>query len=271
MTLGRHRFWHGIVAVALVGAGGCGLSDYQSRMDAQRERVLQFDEANRLLDDPINMPKLEYQDPKEGTQQEKAAWPFDVFLRLPKGSGITFKDKIVSPYDPNFVVFRYASFTPGAYNFFLAASRVADPNQKEPEPGKYAPNAFLNFVKTAMEIHYASTYKVQPLLDQTTKPVFRDVKVVTAYPNPDAPTTVRFSFFTYTDERNTQVLAKDRNAFDVYYHEKGGKQVCFVVHRPLQSANSASLKTAVETSLGTLDISSEAGRKRSEHRKAKTP
>lgn len=269
MQSGRYLYWIGIFTLVLIGASGCGLSDYQSRMDAQRERVQQFDEANRLLDDPVNVPKIEFQDPKETNPQQKSAWPFDVFLRLPKGSGVSPKDNIT--FADNFVVFRYASFTPGAYNFFVAAARIADDNQKEPEPGKYTRTGFLSYVKPAMDIYYANTYKIPAVLAQTTKVASKEVKVVTAYPNPEAPATVKFSFFTYTDEANTQVLAKDRSAFDVYYHEKAGKQLCLIVHRPLQSANAASLKTAIETSLGTLDLTSEVSKKRSEHRKAKSP
>src|SRR5439155_9457336 len=84
----------GLAVIALTGASGCGLSEYQSRMDEQRTRLQNFDDNNRLLDDPIDMPRLKLKD-KDGNPGEKLAWP-DVFLRLPKGYATTPKDK--DPY-----------------------------------------------------------------------------------------------------------------------------------------------------------------------------
>jgi hypothetical protein len=37
-------------------AGGCGLADYEKRMDAQRGRLLVIDEENRYLGEMLKLP-----------------------------------------------------------------------------------------------------------------------------------------------------------------------------------------------------------------------
>ena len=72
--------WRLLFGLFILSVSGCGLSDYESRMDAQRARVQKFDDANNRLGDPIAMPMIQV---KGGAAQP--AWPFDIFLRLPKG------------------------------------------------------------------------------------------------------------------------------------------------------------------------------------------
>lgn len=249
-----------IALVVLIGASGCGLSDYQSRMDAQRRRVQEFDEANRLLDDPIDVPRIQYRDPKETTPSERAAWDFEMFLRLPQGYATMPRDK--APYHNFF--FRYFGGSEGGLGIFIAAAKVAD---KEEEFGKYSLATFRSYVKPALEDYYLQRYKIHYLLQEKNKPEKKEFKVVTAYPNPEAPAKIAYTTFTYTDEGNK--AQKDHIAFDVYLHERSGKQVCLVVHRPLQSANAAKLKASIEASLGSLDVTFEAGTKRAEYKKAK--
>jgi len=251
----------GIALIVLIGASGCGLSDYQSRMDAQRRRVQEFDEANRLLDDPIDVPRIQIRDPKENTQIERAAWDFDIFLRLPQGYSTTARDK--GPYN-NFL-FRYFGGSEGGLGIFIAAAKVTD---KEQEFGKYSPATFRGYVKPALEDYYLKKYKAHYPLREKYNPDKKEFKVVTAYPNAEAPAKISYTTFTYTDEGN-KIPKEDPTAFDVYLHEKSGKQVCIVVHRPLQPANAAKLKASIEACLGSLDITFEAATKRAEYRKAK--
>jgi hypothetical protein len=255
----------GIALFVLIGAGGCGLSDYQSRMDAQRLRVEEFDECNRLLDDPIDMPRIQFRDAKENTESERAAWDFEIFLRLPQGYGATVKEKIAFP--DNFAVFRYAGGSEGASNIFVAAARVAEPEKKEPEFGKYTTEVFLSYVKPALEDYYRRNFKAQVFPQQKSNEAAKEVKAVAAYPDPTGPGKISYTNFTYADEGNAQV--KDRHAFDVYLHKRAGKQVCIVFQRPLQPANAAKLRTSIEACLGSLDVTLEAATKRAEYRKAK--
>src|SRR5579872_252464 len=82
-----------LFGLLVLSAAGCGLSDYQNRMDAQRARIQKFDDAHQALGDPIDIPTL----PGKGP-----SWPFDVYVRLPKSYVV---DK--QPYGSNFGFFRY--------------------------------------------------------------------------------------------------------------------------------------------------------------------
>jgi hypothetical protein len=251
----------GIALVVLIGASGCGLADYQSRMDAQRRRVQEFDEANRLLDDPIDVPRIQLRDAKENTQTERAAWDFEIFLRLPQGYTTTPRDN--APYKNFF--FRYFGGSEGSLGIFIAAARVAD---KEQEFGRYSPATFRSYVKPALEDYYFKKYNAKLQLQEKNKPDKKEFKVVTAYPNPEAPAKISYTTFTYTDEGN-KGRKEDPTAFDVYVHERSGKQVCVVVQRPLQPASAAKLKASIEACLGSLDVTFEAATKRAEYKKAK--
>src|SRR5262245_4545061 len=62
---------------------GCGLSDYESRIDQERIRVKIFDEENKVLGDLIDRP-YDVVKIAEGKEILTQIWPFDVFLRVPK-------------------------------------------------------------------------------------------------------------------------------------------------------------------------------------------
>src|SRR5437870_5684245 len=100
------RWW---VVFLWIGVAGCGLSDYEKRMD-KHQRIVALDETSKLLEDPIEMPMLK----KPGSKDDfEAAWPFDVYLRLPKGFGTTVKEQDKKAYDfttPLFV--RYSNNEP---------------------------------------------------------------------------------------------------------------------------------------------------------------
>ncbi len=248
-------------AAMLIGASGCGLGDYQRRMDEQRARVQDFDEANRVLDDPVERPKIQIPEKLDAPATETPAWPFDPFLRLPKGYGTTFKDK--GPYNNFF--FRYTGGREGAHAVFLAAASVVDPKGKE-EFGSYMSATFLSYVKPALERYLLDTYKAPIALKEKAKPERREVKVVTPYPDPAGISKLSYTLHTYTDEGNANL--KEHTAFDCYVHERGGRQMCIAVHRPLQPSSGA-LKTSIEASLGSLDITPDAAAKRAEYKKAK--
>jgi hypothetical protein len=260
--------WSGLMLL-LIGASGCGLSDYQNRMDAQRKRVQDFDEFNRLLGDPIEMPMVPNQKPKDPAKDDEkedaAAWPFDLFLRLPKGYGSTPKDK--TPYYDPFPFYRYAGGSEGAIDLFVAAAWVTEP-KKDDVYLKYSPVNFRIFIQRALEKYYLKTNKIDYVFQEKRKTQKRepDFKVVTPYADPDNPPKVTYSYLLYTDEENKK--APEHSAFDVYIHEQAGKQVCIVVHRPLQPAN-AELTKSIEACLGSLDVSKDAANKRAQAKKAK--
>lgn len=244
----------------LLGASGCGLSDYHDRMDAQRKRIQAFDETHALLDDP-----LEHQQ-SDGEKDEKAGWPFEFFLRLPKGFGTTPRDK--TQYLKDFAMFHYTGTEPGV-SMFVAASAVADPKDPKTEvKGRYLPGNFRIFVRLALEGFYEKNRKIKYTFQESAQPIKTEFLAFTAYPDPAKPAKVVYTHqYTYTDEGNTKLA--EHIAFDVYIHEAAGKQVCIVVHRPVRPTER--LTKSIEACLGTLDVSSDAGHKRAQFKKTKGP
>ena len=244
------------IAAALIVASGCGLSDYQSRMDAQRVRVQEFDESNVLLDDPLDMPTMQIND------KDKAAWLFDVYLRLPSNYGTQPKDK--DPHGKPFPFFRFAGGKEGAHGIFVTAAFIVGDPKGDDEWGKYHTASFGLNIKNALERYYSAINKTTNRLQEVARSQ-KDVKLVGAYPDPDKGVKTTFQHIVYSDAQNKQI--KDHSAFDVYIYETSLKQVCIVVHRPMNVASPIALNKSIEACLGSLDVSNEAGSKRSQFKK----
>jgi hypothetical protein len=257
--------------VVALGLTGCGLSEYQSKMDAQRVRVLEFDATNSLLDDPLEM----VMQPTKGEKGElQPAWPFDFYLRLPRGFTLN-----KTPYYQNFSFYRFAGNEPG-YNLFIVAALVAEPSpdaKVEPKEkfGEYIAKNFHRYVRGGIDDYYFKTYKSDANFRLNASKLFLPsdekmkyekitVKMFTAIT--DFPTKIVYDYIAYSDKDNKEV--KDHSAFRVYFHEEGGKQFCLVVQRPLRLQNEAFDKS-IEACLGTLDITADAANKRAQYKKAK--
>ena len=255
---------HCLIAILLIGASGCGLSDYQSRMDAQRARVQEFDEINRILDDPVEMAMIPN---KGGATDQQAAWPFDFYLRLPRG--YTF---VRTPYFTNFSCYRYQGSEPG-YNIFLAAAFVAAP--KGPEKfGVYQTENFRRYVWLAIDDYYLKTNKADPYFMANKAKVFlppdkviyeqRGLRMFT--PHSDATGTIPYESVAFSDRNNK--LVKNHSEFRCYFHNEAGKQVAVVFQYPLGFQNELYEKS-IKACLGTLDVGSEVASKREQFKKLK--
>ncbi|MSQ95061.1 MAG: hypothetical protein EXR98_10975 [Gemmataceae bacterium] len=236
-----------LLLFALFAACGCGLSDYQNRMDAQSKRVQEFDDANKILGDPIANPK--FQPPQ--VKDEGTAWPFEIYLRLPQGFDDKPKDK--APYADPFPCFRYASGD-ATVNIFVVAAKVAEANAK-PELRHYTPAKFRTLIREALDEFYAKTYRTTSALQVKTKPRTVEKKAVAAYPDGSS---ISYEHVQYADAGNT----KNRSIFDVYIRDRYGKQVAIVVHQIVQQGGADHFTTSIDACLGTLDASSEAAGKR---------
>jgi hypothetical protein len=263
---------------------GCGMSDYQDRMDQQRNRVARFDELNNRLSDPIEMPKFVIlKDPEAGEKSEKKefpAWDFEVFLRLPKGFASTAKDRIqvegeklrmwglyIADSAPDsFPCFRFLREGDNLHQILIAAWPLEKPAPKETL--KHTAENFRENVEAAIFRHYEQTYKTswKPAPKGPSK--LESFETVTPYPDPAKPLQVTFQKQRYTDESNPRKA--DRWAYDVYISEQGGKQVAIVVHWPLQAKDNGEMEKSISACLGTLDVSPDAIAKRAAFRKYKS-
>lgn len=64
-----------LVALPALMLAGCGVADYEKKMQDAEVRVGRFDDENKLLGDPLVLPP----------HKDKEGPPIDVFLRPPKG------------------------------------------------------------------------------------------------------------------------------------------------------------------------------------------
>jgi len=248
-----------LASIALACIVGCGVSDYERQMDKQRQRIQEFDDTNRLLDDPIENPLM----PAAGVKAEAPAWPFEFFLRLPKGYALVPREKddkalVVTP----FPLLRYSSSEAGS-SLFVAAAIV--PKTKDDKANE-ATERFRTLVRLALEAYYAKAIGVK--LAFPDKLPIQSIEVTRFVTNSAAPEgRVAYDVITYTDKHN--ILAKQHVAFQAYFHKDGDRHVCIVAHRPLATIADPAFRKGLEACLGTLDLSNEASGRRSQFLRAK--
>jgi hypothetical protein len=79
----RQQAHVGLLALALLGLAGCGLGEYEQRMDEEAARLKIYDEENEYLGDPLQMPQsLPSADGKLPPPPD--LYRMGVFLRAPK-------------------------------------------------------------------------------------------------------------------------------------------------------------------------------------------
>lgn len=247
----RHK-WR---ALWLIAVSGCGLGEYERTMDEQRTRVAQFDERAKLLDDPIEIPTMTRAKTKEVTP----AWPFDFILRLPKGYSALPKDD--KNYFLDFPCFRYTGGTEGEKSIFVAAALVGIP--KGQEEGKYTSEVFRQYVRSALAEYHFKINRTRLLDEGSGKYQTFRYHQFSAYPK-DAPI-LAYDWTEYRDELGSR--PSEHTTFDVYIHTDGGKQVAVAVHRLLRPANQDAIHTAFQTSLSTLDVTSDIAKRRAAFKK----
>ena len=248
-----------ILGLLVLGAGGCGLSEYEARMDKQRERVAKFDELNRLLDAPIEMPVVQTAVAKDKVEA-RPAWPFDLFLRLPRGYGTSMKDK--NPHNKLFPMVRYAGGDVGM-NVLVVAALVQEPKTPDnPAKHLYEPRSFRAQLRLALAEFCSRTSKIELSFSEKSRYQTHDVAVLTPYPE-TAPT-IRYEFGQHAVPRITVPCT-----FEVYLREEAGKQVAIIFQRATQlpAVNADAFNKSVAACLGTLDISAEAAGRRGAFKK----
>lgn len=244
--------------VLLFALAGCGLSDYEGRMDAQRARVQFLDEENRNLGDVIERPFFIAQD------QKQPFWPFDVFLRLPQGISGAVKDNSQFVGD-NLSLFRYGGAE--GYNVFVAAGGIYEPardgKEAKIEAGEWPKPAFRNNVREALRDYYRKQYKVDlPMPDFNKLSAYAvEPKDETGKPLPK----IGYEAVRFTDQNNPTI--KDHSEFRVYFHEQPGKQVAVIYQFPVSRSTDQALNAALDWSLKSLDISPAADFKRQQFKK----
>jgi hypothetical protein len=116
------RFQPGILILAAWSllSGGCGLSDYEERMNNTRKKLdafeLSYRKEKQYLAGPLVLP-TEKRRGKDGNWIEEQELPFDIFLRPPLGI------RTETPKQLRFkLLYQYEGSSPGILRVFLAAT-----------------------------------------------------------------------------------------------------------------------------------------------------
>src|SRR5215510_11925 len=126
---------------------GCGLSDYEKRMDEQRERLKLFDEESALLYDIIDMPK------GKDAYGNEIKVPFEVLLRLPAGFSGRFEGPKAVYSSAKLPLYRFSSGKPDVNVLAAWALAAAKADEVLPEDCR-------NRVRGALQDYITRTYSV---------------------------------------------------------------------------------------------------------------
>ncbi len=106
-----------VLALCLPLSAGCGLSEYEDRMEREQKRVNYIDEENKHLEGtPLKLPEKKSDDKKP---DEKEAGP-ELFFRPPKGFATTAEPK------PTGILIRFGAGSAKGFEYLLVAVERTD-------------------------------------------------------------------------------------------------------------------------------------------------
>lgn len=226
-------------ALGLLAGGltGCGLSDYEKRMDEQRARLELFDEEAKLLSDIIEIPR------GKDAYGNEIKVPFDIFLRFPKPVTATFRGPKAIYFGENKQpLFRYEGKTD--MNVLTAWANVASPTGK-PAEGEVVPADFRARVREGIMDYIFREYRMSAVPPEFTD-LKKDVRQTT---REGRPTTLEFEAIVFDDPRRTEP-----SRFFVFFHTQKYRQAVVIYQLAAQQANDRAALHAVDVSLKTLEI-----------------
>ncbi|MCI0681848.1 MAG: hypothetical protein L0Y71_07065 [Gemmataceae bacterium] len=237
MRASRSMLFALLLAALLGASAGCGLADYEKRMDEQRARLELYDEENKLLGAPLDKPRGK--DPYGNDIKV----PFDVFLRVPKRIARSFRGAEMMYHSASKQpLYRYAGR--GDFNVFIAMAQVAAPTTK-PAAGDAAPEEFRARVREALMEYISREYRMS-----VNPPDFADLKKDTRKATRDGqPRTLDFDATVFDDPRR-----QEPSRFFVFFLTQKFRQAAVIYQMPVQAAVATGLHE-MDLSLKTLDLS----------------
>jgi hypothetical protein len=231
---------------------GCGLSDYERRMDEQREKMRAFDEEVLVLGDLIEMP---YQ--LDAKNRKVPLIPFDMFLRMPKGVSGKFGGPGATYTYANQPLFRYSS-NQTDFNVFVAGAKVLDKKSKTPpKDDQVSPDDFRFRVRGGLQDFFSRQHGVGLQIPDDTKlkkerrSAFRK----------GAMRTLEFESMEIEDPR-----VQNPSKLYIFFHSWVDRQAAVIYQVPKAKADATFTKT-MDISLKTLEVSPLASQLRSAFRK----
>jgi hypothetical protein len=236
---------------------GCGLGDYEGRMDAERARVKLFDDENRLLGEMAEQPVEKVKD-KDAGEVDRPVWPFEVFLRLPQGISGKIAGRYHGLISPPVPLFRYGA--KDGLNVFIAAGLVAERTKENIYKANEWPSEdFRQNVRSGIREYYKKEYSFIP------QNILRDAQPAKERKQPQSwrgENRPPLDFDKSTGNDSDNKLAKENSQFELYYHRLANRQVALIFQIPQKLANEKQTLDAIDLCLKSLDISDKAPERR---------
>jgi hypothetical protein len=232
-----------LAALMVVLLCGCGLADYEKRMDEQRERLRILDEEATLLGDLIDLPS------GKDMYGNQVKVPFEIFLRLPRSVSGAYTGAKAIYYSAKQPLYRY--YGKGDMNVFVAWAKVPDKNAK-PLEDEVRPEDFRDRVRGGLQDFITREYRLNaspPEFDQLKKDrrtVVRDGR----------KRVLDFESLMFDDPR-----AQTPSRFIVYVQQWSDRQAAVIYQAPVQQVDQQYMRI-VDISLRTLEITGIAKQQR---------
>ena len=211
----------GAALLLTAGALGCGLGDYEERIDRQHTRIKLFDEEVKALGDAIALPG------KKENNKDVPAWPFDVFLRLPRGTN----SAPAGPYTglgARLPVYLYGKSSTGL-NTLVAAGFVAQKNKEGAyKVNEWTPEDFRRELLLGLKDFYSKQYGF--FLDIRPSLTFRPERRTPHGPDGEPNSPIPFEAAEITDDTIKEV--KGNSVFLIYHYLAGNRQVGIIYQVP---------------------------------------
>lgn len=271
-----------LVVASLLCVGGCGLADYEKRIDDQKAYLQLVDEENELLGTPLEMPTRAVKDDKgilrmiAPLQVEFFLRPINVFatkynlVEVETKLGTTVSKGISSKYkadDPPFTyeglpIFRYEG--PKGFNVLATTAFVA-PDKKDSRQlpaGALKVKDFQQRVRGALADYFQKqSGRVVSWLSpehEKTKPDTRTI------PNPRGkPTQITFD----KQDLAEQADKKSGSLFHLYFTSTPLQQGAIIFQVPAAKSDDAILKRAIHLSVNSYGLALDALKKRADYRR----
>jgi hypothetical protein len=239
--------WLGFLLVCVL--SGCGLADYEKRIDANRTRLLIFDEENKYLGDMVEVPS---QENKDGSRPI----PFDIFMRLPRGIAGNIADKNGAYRIGDMVIYRYPG-TEGSNVFLAAALGVTRDSPKKSKQAELLPEEFRDNFRRALSGILNEKFPPPEKIERLVRPP-------TNYAGEKMPD-LNFDYFVLEDD------PKRPNAtyIGVYIHQKGARSLALGFQVPQANKSDMAVQQGIDLCLKSLDIGESALGKRTAYATSK--
>lgn len=249
-----------LVFVSLMMLLGCDAAEYQKRMDIQRARMKIFDEESKWLGKPLEQAVVKVK------TEEFPGWPFEVFLRLPKGISASVageKEFGILQYQ-GFLVFRYPGESE-SYSVMVAAAKKAGEEKKEKgkEEGwpRYDAASFRDNTRYAVDVHFRTAFLVNMKYPEPFTPTRKPIEV----PSVGTEKRESLAYDFYTWDGIPSVKDKEPVTFYFYHLQAADRHVGVIFQIPASKKDDSTEMRKMELSMRTLAIGESVSSRRAEY------